>query len=368
MAAPDMAPAGHASRRGYLDWLRGLAVLIMIEAHVLDAWTRLDERGYLLYRIAMIVAGFGAPLFLFLAGVSVSLSAGSKLRRGANVRKASSAVVRRGLEIYGLAFLFRLQAWAISWGSIRSLLKVDILNIMGPGIMMAAALWGVFQTTRARAIALVVAALTMSLLTPPVRAMEILGILPDAIEGYLRPRPGYTNFCFFPWAGFVFAGAFVGVLLDQARTRPAETAMNLRFAAGGLLLGVIAYTASFMPSPYAYSEFWTSSPSFFLLRTGVLVAVVGVAYAGVRSVAGTFSPMQQLGRTSLFIYWIHVEMIYGLMARPLHKSLSFGQAAAAFCAFAVFMLVCSLLKDRVVAWWRGRSRSRISAVQSAGTR
>lgn len=26
-------------RRGYLDWLRGIAVLIMIQAHVIDSWT-----------------------------------------------------------------------------------------------------------------------------------------------------------------------------------------------------------------------------------------------------------------------------------------------------------------------------------------
>ena len=28
------------TRRGYIDWLRGVSVLIMIEAHTLDAWTR----------------------------------------------------------------------------------------------------------------------------------------------------------------------------------------------------------------------------------------------------------------------------------------------------------------------------------------
>ena len=30
---------------GYLDWLRGIAVLIMIEAHVLDSWTRRRTRA-----------------------------------------------------------------------------------------------------------------------------------------------------------------------------------------------------------------------------------------------------------------------------------------------------------------------------------
>src|SRR5512134_1811164 len=125
------------SRRGYLDLLRGLAVLIMIEAHVLDSWTRFPDRQTRQFAYAMILGGFGAPLFLFLAGVAVPLSAGSKLRRTGDAHAASRAVVRRGLEVFGLAFLFRIQAWVLGWSSPRLILKVDILNIMGPSIMAA---------------------------------------------------------------------------------------------------------------------------------------------------------------------------------------------------------------------------------------
>src|SRR4051812_44276405 len=137
-------------RRGYLDWLRGVAVLIMIEAHLVDSWTRFPDRETGQFAWAMIVGGFGAPLFLFLAGVAVPLSAGSKQRRSGDRHAASSAVVRRGVEIFGLAFLFRLQAWILGWASPRTLLRVDILNIMGPSIAAAAALWGVVSTRRAR--------------------------------------------------------------------------------------------------------------------------------------------------------------------------------------------------------------------------
>src|SRR4029077_953854 len=97
----------------YLDWMRGIAVLIMIQAHILDSWTRLDVRGFWPFRWAMIVAGFGAPLFLFLAGVSVVLSAGSKMRRTGDSRAAASVVIRRGAWIFLLAFIFRLQAWML---------------------------------------------------------------------------------------------------------------------------------------------------------------------------------------------------------------------------------------------------------------
>ncbi len=63
------------TRRGYLDWLRGVAVLIMFEAHTLDSWTRLQDRTHPAYGYLMVLAGFGAPLFLFLAGVALSLPA-----------------------------------------------------------------------------------------------------------------------------------------------------------------------------------------------------------------------------------------------------------------------------------------------------
>ena len=210
------------SRRGYIDALRGLAVLIMIEAHVLDSWTRFPDRQTRHYAYAMVLGGFGAPLFLFLAGLAVPLSAGSKLRRTGDVQVASRAVARRGLEIFGLAFLFRLQAWALGWSAPWWLLRVDILNIMGPSIMAAAAIWGALNTLAGRLAAFAAATLAIALTTPIVRNISILSPLPDPIEAYLRPAGGLSNFVFFPWAGFVFAGALAGLVLDHigaARSR-----------------------------------------------------------------------------------------------------------------------------------------------------
>ena len=69
-----------------------------------------------------------------------------------------------------------------------------------------------------------------------------------------------------------------------------------------------------------------------------------------------WSPLQQLGRTSLFIYWIHVEMVYGLLSRPLHKRLSWELSWVALALFCLFMLWCSIYKDRVVARWKARAQ------------
>jgi uncharacterized membrane protein len=346
-----MEPAPPRLRRGYLDWLRGLAVLVMIEAHLLDSWTRWPDRETTAFGHSMILGGFGAPLFLFLAGVSVSLSAGSKFRRSGDAAAASRAVILRGLQIFGLAFLFRLQACILSWGPWWTLLKVDILNIMGPSIMATAALWRAGTSMLSRAVIFGAATVTIALLTPPLRASSALAALPNPIEAYIRPVSGLSNFILFPWAAFVLAGAIVGVFVDGSRTSDSERRLNARFGAAGAALALGAYAASYLPSLYANSHFWSTSPAFFFLRTGILVFLVGLAYAWQRRPGGElkWSPVQQLGRTSLFIYWIHIELIYGLMTRPIHKTFSLPAAWCAVVAFSLLMLACSLLKERVAA-------------------
>jgi fucose 4-O-acetylase-like acetyltransferase len=257
--------------------------------------------------------------------------------------------------IFLLAFLFRIQAWILGWGSPRTLLKIDILNIMGPSIVAAGLAWGAVRGRMPRTLAFAIAAAALSLIAPIVRSTPVLSPAPDAIEAYLRPLSGFSSFCLFPWMGFVFAGACIGVLLDAARTPPVESRLNMWLAVAGVALTSGAYAASFLPSPYSHSEFWGGSPAFFAIRAGVLTAVIGMAYWWQQVAVGqSWSPMQQLGRSSLFIYWIHVELVYGLISLRIHKTLTHAQAWGAYVAFVLLMLLISIQKDRFVTWWKSR--------------
>jgi uncharacterized membrane protein len=350
-------------RRGYLDWLRGVAVLVMIEAHLIDSWTGSPDREGAAFGRALILGGMGAPLFLFLAGVAVSMSAGSKARRTGDIDGAARAVARRGLEIFFLAFVFRVQAAVLGWSSARDLLKVDILNVMGPSIIAAAALWGAARTPRARAMTFAMLTAAIALLTPILRNAPPILALPDPIQAYFRPVPGMSNFVFLPWAAFVLAGALVGLAIDAVRPGRDEARLNSWLGAAGILLAGVSFGLSYLPNPFVSSYFWTTSPAFFFLRVGIMTAAIAAAYAWQSRPggAGKWSPFEQLGRTSLFIYWIHVEMVYGLISLPLHKSLTLTQAWIAYALFASFMLACSLLKDRVVQAWRGYRHGQAAA-------
>jgi uncharacterized membrane protein len=342
-----------AVRHAYLDWVRGVAVLIMIEAHVLDSWTRVEERARPLFGYAMMLGGFGAPLFLFLAGVAVALSAESKLRKTGDAGASWRAVQKRGWQIFGLAFLFRLQSYILSGGfSAVSLLKVDILNIMGPAVALAALTGQIASRKASRAVLFAGTALAVSLMTPIVRITPLLDWLPDPVEWYFRPTPGRTNFTLFPWVGFVFAGAVAGEAIDGLRSTSRSHRLQWGLAIAGAAIALLAYGGSFLPSIYARSEFWTSSPTYFFLRLGLLTLLLPAAYLWYRLPGrhklSLWSPLEELGRSSLFVYWIHVEMVYGFFSRPIRRALSMEQALAAYVLFTLFLVALVLLKNRLV--------------------
>ena len=65
-----------------------------------------------------------------------------------------------------------------------------------------------------------------------------------------------------------------------------------------------------------------------------------------------FSPLMQFGLTSLFIYWVHVEMAYGGLSRPIRGELHLPVSLIAFALFLTAMLGLSIAKTRIAARWR----------------
>ena len=332
------------NRLPHLDWLRGIAVLIMIEAHTLDSWTRVADKKSAVYQWATIVAGFGAPYFLFLAGVALMLAAGARQRRGLAVFEVTRLALRRGAWILALAFLFRLQSFLISGGTFpRSLLKVDILNIMGVSMLAGSVGLAVATTFTRRVLVFVAVTVAVAMATPLIRTTPLLDGLPDSLEAYLRPRPGFTTFTLFPWAAFFTAGCVIGAWLDS---RPGDVPRtHWRLAAIGVAVGLGGYAASFLPPLYPEVSFWTSSPTFFFLRLGILMTSVPLAYVLSRAWKG--AALQQFGRDSLFVYWIHVELVYGVLSAPIHRRLPLALAMAAFVAFSLGMFGLVRLKTAV---------------------
>jgi fucose 4-O-acetylase-like acetyltransferase len=196
----------------------------------------------------------------------------------------------------------------------------------------------------------------MAMLTPIIRAMPLIAALPRPIQWYFKPSAGHTNFVLLPAAAFLFGGAAVGVYLNEARTARAERRLNVGLAAAGSMIASAGYASSLLPSIYRQSAFWTSSPTFFFVRLGLVMLAVPIAFVwgqrGSREPVKKESPMEYFGRASLFVYWIHVEMVYGVMTRPLQRHLSLRGWAAAFVAFTIFLYCLVVVRDWIAGQWR----------------
>jgi len=351
-----------AGRKVYLDWLRGVAVVIMVGAHVTDAWTRVEDRGRTLYMYTVFIAGMAAPLFLFLAGLTLAMAAAARAAKVGHAEAASQAR-KRGLQIFVLAFLFRLQSQLLGWGAFINFLKVDILNVMGIAMIAAALLWSLSSHRVVRIVLFAIATAAVAMGTPLVREAGVLATLPDAIESYIRPLPGRTNFALFPWMAFLLAGAIAGELVFAARSQVQERRLQAGLLFSGLAGAILAHEASFRPSIYPVANFWTSSPAFFFIRLGFCAAMVPIARgvdhfhgflrnrfaigAGTTDVPGRV--IATLGRSSLFVYWIHVEMAYGGLSRPLKRALPLELSLVATVLLCALLYKIVIWKDRKMA-------------------
>jgi uncharacterized membrane protein len=324
-------------RRAYLDWLRGVAVIIMMFWHAMDAWTAAGARHGQAFYITTFIGGWAAPLFLFLAGVSIPFS---------------RSPIRRGWQVLALAFVFRLQSFVLNPGAPwTSMLKPDILNILGIGIVLAGFAWSRTKSVWDRSLWLGIPTALFILLAPWSRSWHWPGWLGDIatpLEGYIRPVSGVGGFSIFPWLAFIFAGAYVGSLIPDPRPAGQEPQFHARLGIAGVALLVAGYAGSFFPSPFARSEFWTTSLSFFLMRLGAMTAAITLGWLWMRrrEAAGEASPLVLFGRTSLFVYWVHVELAYGFASWPLHGALPFGWALVAFAVLTLTMFGAAVLWTR----------------------
>ena len=337
-----------STRRAYVDWLRGIAVLSMIEWHVIDAWSITSGRDGLAWAVVKTVGGFAAPLFLFLAGVAVPYAIRARQHRGAAPAQAAWLVQKRGWQIFGLAHVFRLQSFLLNpnarW---TSLLKPDILNVLGLGLAGTAWAAGRAGSPRQRLWWLLVPVIAVVVLTPFSRLWWWPTLLHPRLEAYIRPVANFGVFSLFPWVAFVPLGAFVGALLAGARDDGEERARLWQFARWGSA-AVAAGAAVNWIGRAAAVEFWTGEASLFAIRAGAMMLALGASWWLVSvQPARTIDPVLLLGRTSLFVYWVHVELAYGVFSYPLHHTLPLAWAVLGFGLMTWAMYLAA-------GWWANR--------------
>ena len=278
-------------------------------------------------------------------------------------------MILRGLEILALGYLFRLQEYLLGlpWAPWTDLLRVDILNTIGLSIVMVAIVsW--LARSRAANIALALAATaTIALATPALYTTWRPSWLPWYLESYINgvhtfksPQPWL--FPVFPWAGFTFAGLALGFFLfDDWATKNQAKAIALTGAVGLALYYLAAWLDARPVQMFAVYDYWHTSPDFFLARVGIMMVLFPLSYWWCRWVGARipFSPVVQLGQTSLLVYWVHIEFVYGRFSILRKNGESIPIATLGFLIITAAMVLLSMARTRskgrgaeIMAWFR----------------
>ena len=344
--------------------MRGLACLLMFQTHCYDSWLGGEARKSSFLTWSQLGGTLPAPLFLFLAGISFAFVTDKLVRKNVSAGQIFYTMARRGAEIFAFGLLFRVQEFVIAWGWApkSDLFRVDILNTIGLSMILMALVCGLGLRAaglRRQRIALVVAAFTtaalIALLTPPLWTTARPTWLPWPIESYINgchnlgsPQPWL--FPVFPWTAFAFAGLAAGLLLfsDWARTHTIQI-MALGGAAGTGLILVTRWIDHSSLKFYAVYDYWHTSPNFLFTRVGILLVIVLLSYAWCRWGLGGwgFSPLIQLGQTSLLVYWVHIEFVYGRFSILPKRAAGIRSASLGLLTIFLMMLALSLLRTRI---------------------
>lgn len=357
-------PGSTTSRLAYIDWMRGLACVLMFQTHCYDSWLGGDARKTTFFMWSQLAGTLPAPLFLFLAGISFALVTAKLRQKGLSANQIGGTTIRRGAEILGLGLLFRLQEYLIAWGWApwSDLLRVDILNTIGLSMMlMGIVCWIVLGLKSGSGTPQVLGAtaggvaLLISLLTPPLWTTWRPQWLPWPLESYVngvhnlgQPQPWL--FPIFPWAAFAFAGLAVGFFLRRDWSRKREAAAFTLAGTGGVGLIYLARWLDKRPQQiYVVYDFWHTSPNFYLIRVGLLLVILAVAYAWFHWGPGRwgFSPLVQMGQTSLLVYWVHIEFVYGRFSILPKRSVDVRTASLGLLTIFLAMLLLSVLRTSI---------------------
>jgi fucose 4-O-acetylase-like acetyltransferase len=100
---------------------------------------------------------------------------------------------------------------------------------------------------------------------------------------------------------------------------------------------------------YSTYDYWHTSPNFLMMRIGLLLVIGFLTYAWCRWGLATrgFSPLIQLGQTSLLVYWVHIEFVYGRFSLLPKRAETIPTATRVLLEIFLFMLLLSLLRTRI---------------------
>jgi uncharacterized membrane protein len=393
------------SRLAFIDVLRGVGVVLMIQLHTSHGWIRPELRTGDLWQATQFWGGLAAPIFVMLAGVSFGLRMAKAHARGQIPNYGHE--LRRALQLIVLGYLLRLQMWFVDAGGVvrpaaypaqalllsayglayftlakerarsfsfavcaciatalfglglwqvrihapdrwTGLLRIDVLQCIGGSLVLVVAVAALHGRGFRARIYYALAAVVAAFIAAWTRSW-VPGPLPPAIAGYLGQWPAEPGksivglFPLFPWSAYAFAGTAFG--LTWARTSSDRVTRSLVWLALGAVCVALATRESTGAMHAVLDRWaWLTQPVRVTQRVGWVLALGGLCAVARAYAPFIIAPIETMGRASLLLYWVHLEFAFGAASSSFSRSLGYTPWAIGTLALIVAMWLVAQIR------------------------
>ncbi len=302
--ATSQVPHADSDRLVFLDALRLIAAVQMVQGHSLDAVMSNAYRSGRVFEVWSFTRGLTSTAFLLAAGLAFALVSADHERfvRGRPHRlRRASLLIAIGYLMHAPFGLFVGQSPASAWAELGI---VDVLQCIGVGLLMLELVAKFLPSQAARGGFALCGCAVFFVVTPRFHALEPVGWARPVLH-YLTSQGG-SVFPLVPWLGFMFAGFGAGSLVLTSGLRTPRNRQVL----GLLCACVLAFVLAALSHYLLESSDSRLGVAFQCLKLGLVFGFASLLALALRRVSRLPQLLTRLSAETLFLYVSHVVLLY----------------------------------------------------------
>ncbi len=335
------------SRLNFIDLMRGLAMIVMIEVHVVNSLMHPALRTESWFNFVNFINGIVAPAFIFISGFAFILASQSKLAEFRTFKYAFWKQIGRIMLIWFLGYMLHIPFFS-KYKCINiatpdhwlNFLGVDVLQCIAFGLLLIFILR--LAVKNDKLFLYIVVFLGLGAVIPAVKiyTIDFQQFMPLFMAMYITPIY-YTNFPLFPWFGFMAAGVVTAWFFTISKENGSEHIFIKRLFISGILITIISIPLMIYMKDYL-NLITDVRPDilFFTGRLGVVFIILTVCYYYC-TLKDEISPVILYpSRESLAVYFMHLQF--------LHRELWQGKSIITLSGHSLGFGTCLIISAGVI--------------------
>ncbi len=352
----------------YIDLLRGWAVLVMIETHVVNSFMQSTLRLDPWFKTLNFINGIVAPAFLFIAGYSFAIVGQRKWNDYLSLDGVFWKQVGRILQIWAIGyalhlpfFSFNKLAYLIGWEEWRPFWTIDVLHSIAISLFLMLLLVLIARTQRVFFLLICVVGSVAAFATPFMWSLNVDEALPLPFASYVNALHG-SLFPIFPWISFVMFGGALGQLYVFLKEKVADEKFFKNIFIAGIACIVLSIIAEWLPVKiYPPHDYWLASPEFVFVRLGIVMMLLATLWLWERTAHSRKSLVSLVGSESLVTYTGHLLIIYGLFFNDKSLATIIGNTRSVPEAFGMTVILIAAMAAAAYVWNSLKKKSMLYA-------